>query len=182
MALIGIVDVDRNGTIEAAYGAAQGKEAEIQQALERIEDQKMGSILSLVPDGEDRDYYSRRRNKHRSNSWRAQMTDETKVEAKPEKTPCVALPKQNGVARPKEGTSTGRVWAIADELSKASGQPAPRKAVMDKATAEGINAATVATQYGRWCRFFGIKMCEVKAAAKAAEAPKSDVKVEAAPQ
>jgi hypothetical protein len=80
------------------------------------------------------------------------------------------LPKQNGVTRPKDGTATGRVWAISDELSAAAGKPAARKDVIAKGVAEGINPATLATQYGKWRRFFGLQK-EVKVAAPAAAAP-----------
>lgn len=63
----------------------------------------------------------------------------------------------NGVTRPSDGTKTGRVWAISDEVSARKGSPAARKEVMDVALKEGINPATVATQYGRWRKFFGLK-------------------------
>lgn len=63
---------------------------------------------------------------------------------------------KNGIVRPKAGTKTGRVWEIADKLSADSGEPVARKAVLDAAMAEGINAATAATQYGRWRRYYGL--------------------------
>lgn len=106
-----------------------------------------------------------------------------KTEAKPEKTPRVQLPKANGVTRPGGGM-TGRVWDIADAISAKEGKPAIRKQVMEQGKAEGINAATIATQYGKWRRFYGLK-AEPKApkAAPAAAAPAatpaaSDVSVE----
>jgi len=64
---------------------------------------------------------------------------------------------QNGVTRPKDGTQTGRVWAISDEESRAAGRAATRKEVIAKGTAEGLNEATIATQYGRWRKFHGLK-------------------------
>lgn len=118
------------------------------------------------------------------------MTDQTQTpttpaapaaEAKPTRTPLV---KQNGVSRPGQG-KTLRVWEIADELSAAAGKPAARKDVLAKGQAEGINVATLATQYGRWRRFHGLAK-EAKPAATptaeaapaAAPAPSSDVTVE----
>lgn len=83
-----------------------------------------------------------------------------------------AMPKQNGVTRPKPGTKTGRVWEIADALSAQANAPAPRKNVIAQGVAEGINPATLATQYGRWRRFHGLAR-EVHA-----PAPAADVKVE----
>jgi hypothetical protein len=63
---------------------------------------------------------------------------------------------QNGVTRPKDGTTTGRVWAISDEISKKNGAPADRKTVIEQVVAEGINASTGATQYGKWRKFHGL--------------------------
>jgi hypothetical protein len=72
--------------------------------------------------------------------------------------------KKNGVSRPRDASSkTGRVWAIADELSKHAGEPARRGDVMKAGEAEGLNAATIATQYGRWCKYYGIAARRTKA-------------------
>lgn len=73
-----------------------------------------------------------------------------------EEATAVAQPQQNGVTRPKDGTKTGRVWEIADELSAQQGSPAPRGDVMKAGEAEGLNPATIATQYGRWRKFHGL--------------------------
>lgn len=75
-----------------------------------------------------------------------------KKEAKPK----VELVTQNNVSRPQDGTRTARVWEIADELSAAAGKPCKRKEVIEKALAEDLNAATAATQYGRWRKFHGL--------------------------
>lgn len=87
---------------------------------------------------------------------------------KPEKPAKIV---QNGITRPKDGTATGRVWAIADELSAAAQAPTERKPVLDKAVAEGINIATAATQYVKWCRFYGVEKAKPVAAAPAPAAP-----------
>lgn len=63
---------------------------------------------------------------------------------------------QNGVTRPKDGTTTGRVWVIADEISAKKGAPADRKTVIEQVVAEGINASTGATQYGKWRKFHSL--------------------------
>jgi hypothetical protein len=68
----------------------------------------------------------------------------------------VAKIAQNGVTRPKAGTTTGRVWEISDEISKKNGAPADRKTVIEQVVAEGINASTGATQYGKWRKFHGL--------------------------
>jgi len=86
--------------------------------------------------------------------------EEATVEAPPKQ------PSQNGVTRPKAETKTGRVWEISDELSEGSGGPAARKDVMAAGEAEGLNTATIATQYGRWRKFHGLGRAAVAAAAE----------------
>ena len=51
--------------------------------------------------------------------------------------------------RPGEGTITGRVWEIADELYKELGEVS-REAVVTKCMEEGINMNTASTQYSHW--------------------------------
>lgn len=101
---------------------------------------------------------------------------------KTEKTP--KAPKEpkveaNGVVRPKDGTSTGRVWAIADQISASKGAPAPRKEVMDQCASESINVSTAATQYGKWRKFHGLER-EVKPAVEAPVADAAPVEGEGA--
>lgn len=86
---------------------------------------------------------------------------------------------QNGVTRPKPGTISGRIWEITDSLSAQEGFPVARKKVLEAAMAEGINAATAATQYGRWRKYHGLG-AEPKEATPAAEGGEgSDVITEA---
>lgn len=94
-----------------------------------------------------------------------------KTETSATETSATPAPKDisNGVARPKAGTATGRVWQICDELSSASNAPAERAQVITKATAEGINAATAATQHGKWRKYHGL----VAAASPEAKAEKA---------
>lgn len=83
-------------------------------------------------------------------------TEETATTTEAAPTAAVAKIAQNGVTRPKDGTTTGRVWAIADEISKKNSAPADRKTVIEQVVAEGINASTGATQYGKWRKFHGL--------------------------
>lgn len=96
-----------------------------------------------------------------------------------EEKPKVERIVQNDVTRPKDGTDTGKVWAIADKLSNpAKGQYATRAEVMEVAVAEQLNEATVATQYQRWRVFNGVP----KAAAPVKEAkPAKEPKAKPAP-
>lgn len=65
--------------------------------------------------------------------------------------------KQNGIKRPDAGTTTGRLWDIADRISFELGKPAPRKSVVDEymATVPNANQATANTQYARWVTYHG---------------------------
>ncbi len=68
---------------------------------------------------------------------------------------------KNGVTRPGDGTITGRIWAIADEISAAANEdgtkaPAMRAPVLNAAVKEKINESTAATQYGKWRKFHGL--------------------------
>lgn len=80
--------------------------------------------------------------------------------AKAEKPPKVEKPKverdkKNGVTRPAPGTTTGKVWEIADKISEKLGSPATREQVA-KALGDSMNSSTVATQYGKWRRYYGL--------------------------
>jgi len=72
----------------------------------------------------------------------AKATKEPKAKRAPQE-------QMNGVAIPREGTTSAAVWNVANKLS-AKGAPAERHAVMEACAKEGINEATVATQYQRW--------------------------------
>lgn len=61
-------------------------------------------------------------------------------------------PKADGVApdQPRTGSTTGRVWEIADSLWPAGSTMPDRKAVIAACEAKGINPSTASTQYGKW--------------------------------
>jgi hypothetical protein len=52
-------------------------------------------------------------------------------------------------SRPGEGTTTGRVWEIADQLLNETGQK-DRSAIVAACIQEGINMNTANTQYSHW--------------------------------
>lgn len=81
---------------------------------------------------------------------------------------------QNGVTRPKAGTQTGRVWELADSMSAAKGEPVERATLLEATTAEKINAATASTQFGRWCKFYGMTKAKTQKPAKAEETDDAD--------
>ena len=97
-----------------------------------------------------------------------------KKEAAP-KAPKVERIVQNDVTRPKDDSATGRVWALADSLSKTHKRPATRAEVFEANAAlkDPVNEATVATQYQRWRVFNGVeKAAPAAKAEKPAKAPK----------
>ena len=51
--------------------------------------------------------------------------------------------------RPSSGTITGRVWDIADQVQRQSGN-AEREAVIKACMEEGINLNTASTQFSYW--------------------------------
>ena len=52
--------------------------------------------------------------------------------------------------RPGPGTRTGRVWEVADEITRETGRRAARAEVIDRIVAEQGNPATANTQYQYW--------------------------------
>lgn len=77
---------------------------------------------------------------------------------------------QNGVTQPSAGTASAAIWGFADTQSAAAGAPAKRGEVLAACKAVGINEATAATQFGRWCKFNGVSATPREPAA-AAPAP-----------
>ena len=53
-------------------------------------------------------------------------------------------------ARPQSGTLTGRVWEIADEITREKGRRAERREVIERYLAENGNRNTAGTQYQYW--------------------------------
>lgn len=53
-------------------------------------------------------------------------------------------------ARPRPGALTGRVWEIADGITRETGRRAERREVIQRYVAEGGNPNTAATQYQHW--------------------------------
>ena len=52
--------------------------------------------------------------------------------------------------RPTLGTQTGRVWELADQLSRELGRKAKRKEVLEAYAREGGNTNTASTQFALW--------------------------------
>ena len=53
-------------------------------------------------------------------------------------------------SRPHPGTRTGRVWEIADEITREKGRCAERREVIERYVAENGNRNTAGTQYQYW--------------------------------
>jgi membrane protein involved in colicin uptake len=79
-------------------------------------------------------------------------------------------PVQNDVRRPKPETTCGKCWSVYDRLSNDRGSPvaiADAKKVLE---AEGVNEATIRTQYAHWRKFNGVTG-RIESTEKPAEAP-----------
>lgn len=98
-----------------------------------------------------------------------------KAAAEAEKAVKPAKLMQNGQTRPAAGTTTVKVWDIADAISARNKVPAERAEVLKEAEAQGVNAATAATQYSRWCLFHGVK--KVREATTPVQAPETNTEV-----
>ena len=70
---------------------------------------------------------------------------------KEEFVPKVPRESSAGVNRPKPGSTTGKVWNIADTIAATiSDDKALRKAVIVECEAQGINKSTASVQFGYW--------------------------------
>ncbi len=58
--------------------------------------------------------------------------------------------------RPGEGTKTGRVWEICDDLREKHGTVPSLDTVIQRGVAEALNAGTVSSQYRRWRKHFSV--------------------------
>ena len=76
----------------------------------------------------------------------------------PRAAPIPRAPRDPSVAvsndAPKQGSKTGRVWEIAEEIYVAQPKPADfkvmRKLIVDACEAEGINTSTASVQFSKW--------------------------------
>lgn len=64
------------------------------------------------------------------------------------------MPEQNGVRMPKAETTTGQVWAKANELSANNGSPVSIGELKEHCS--HINDNTIKTQYAQWRKFHGV--------------------------
>ena len=71
------------------------------------------------------------------------------------KAPAEKRERKNGMLRPKDESKGGRVWAIADKLSKKAGEPAARKDVM-AALPDDISVGCAGGYFQDWRRFHGL--------------------------
>ncbi len=68
----------------------------------------------------------------------------------PEKNGATVKDRPVVYTRPRPDTKTGRVWEVADEITRESGRRASRREVVDRIAAEEGNRATANTQYQHW--------------------------------
>ena len=56
--------------------------------------------------------------------------------------------------RPRPGTLTGRIWEIADEITREKGRRAQRREVVERYVAENGNRNTASSQYQYWKKHY----------------------------
>lgn len=62
----------------------------------------------------------------------------------------------SAIARPKQGSLTGRVWDICDEAARQSADKKTiKQVVLDIGRSEGINDSTISVQFGKWFAVVG---------------------------
>lgn len=86
------------------------------------------------------------------------------------------MPESNGIRRPKPDTACGKAWAIFDGVSQETSAPATMAEVLRRGLAQGLNEATIRTQYARWRKFFGISGRLPDPTAEAEKAAKAKAK------
>lgn len=78
--------------------------------------------------------------------------------------------------RPKDGTTSAKIWAIADRFK------GDRQRTIKDAVGKGYNEATVITQYGRWRNYTGyVRPKAVKADKPAKKGPPAKKAVKKGP-
>lgn len=80
-----------------------------------------------------------------------EIASKPKAEKKP-----AATSENNGPTRPKAGTATGKVWDVADALYNETGEIPDRKTLIAKCEEQGVKAATVGVQFGKWKKALNI--------------------------
>lgn len=66
------------------------------------------------------------------------------------------MPKQNGVRRPKPHTLGGQAWAIFNEVTAKTSNPATIAESMEIGRAQGLNEGNVRAEFYSWRKFNGI--------------------------
>lgn len=72
------------------------------------------------------------------------------------KAPVEKRERKNGMLLPRPDSTGGKVWAIADKLSKKAGAPPARKDVMDDCVKAGFTIGCAGGYYQDWRRYHGL--------------------------
>lgn len=79
------------------------------------------------------------------------LKEDDPLPEKEEYIPRAPRESSGGSDRPKAGSTTGKVWDIADSLAATiSDDKSLRKSVIAECEAQGINKSTASVQFGRW--------------------------------
>lgn len=149
-------EADRKAA-EKAQKAADAARVKAEKAAQKEAD-KLAREQKRLQDKADKDAKKLADKKAREDKIAADKQAKLDAEkAKLEAKAALKMPSKNGITQPKAGTVTGRCWEVYNSMSaERGGRPvaiADAKKVLD---AEGVNEATIRTQYAQWRKFHGV--------------------------
>lgn len=105
------------------------------------------------------------------------LENESNASEKEITAPVIAqMPESNGVRQPRENTHCARIWTLATKMSTDAKATVAVGDLIEVATGEGYNEATIKTQYARWRKFHGIEGRVESAKAREAKAKAAELK------
>lgn len=137
---------------KAAAAAAAKAEKEAKKAADA---QRRLSEAAEKKAAKEAEAASKKAAKDAEKAAKAQALLDAKAAKEAEKA-ANAMPEQNGVKRPKNGTLCGQAWAVFDEVSGTKGAPTSIAEAMAVSQPRGLNDANVRAEYARWRKFHGL--------------------------
>lgn len=136
---------------EAEVAQAKAKKAEEAAAKKAEKEEQAIALAAKKAADKEAAAAKRKQDAEAKVAAKAQAKEDAK-KAKDE----ARMPSQNDIRMPKPGTDCGKAWAVFTSVSDKNGAPASIGESMELAKAEGINEATIRTQYARWRKFHGV--------------------------
>lgn len=135
----------------AAKAAAKQKKDEDKASAKKLKDEQKAKEKEEKAAAKEKEKADKEQAKKDAEAKKLADAEELAKKKEAEK-----MPESNGVRRPKPDTLCGKAWAIFDEISASTGQPAQIKPALEVGKARGLNEGNVRVEYARWRKFFGI--------------------------